>query len=947
MKKITWLIALLLVLSTGTYAQTAGPLSIQNNLSEIARNGSGAQSAARSNLGIVAPIAIPTAPLLGGATGAYTSITLDGTLAETGTVLGVVTGTSGNAIPLLSGTNVWGGSQMFNNSTIFAGPMTLPSNLTLATPTLTSPTITGTISGNPTIPSPTITGTIAGNPTITTPTITSPVITGTVTGGADISAEVSKPGSGTTTLSIANQNALTLNMLYFGPGGVPVDRTGTTDASGAWQAAITAACAAGSTAIPVKLMTGGGTYLVQTVGTFPNTCNNVTVQGDGQGVTKFIQSPTNSSTSGTIIRGTSNGNYNSLHFKDFTLDGNLANAPTATAAVAQIGVSGTDVVFENITIQNTRGIGLNFGAGAVAATGVLASDFTPPGNSLVLTSIPAGLHVGATASGIGELLYNYVTAIDVPSKTVTFAYNLPYQIDTAWTIGFTPAVTLTADAISGSSSLTVDVVTNMAANAVLIAQPYNPAASNCVQPNTHILTATGTTITIDKPLMCTITSGNFISAIRGFQNSGVRNLTLKNVGQYCSTSGTLSTTTVGSTAAGSPMVLNSVAGLFQGDKVTTVIAGMPTNNIVSTISSTTITFVNPTTQTINGGTAIAFAIQGPQADCSHGVNWSSGALWANTDNFVNLAYAEDTGLSSMIISNQSRFRVSDFNCQNNYSQWRNLTGSGFSTSACLYAVSVDGLTYDRIIANQSTGTGIDVATVDNLSITNSLITNNAADGITWCDGKNGVFNNNRIVNNGQGQIWPLHSLTNSAIGLLSCGSSFVGGVSNVSVNGNVAGDDQASRGLTPTQLSFITTGWAPTVVVNANVGNNSLFGMPNLYTKTAGATAVFPTSNGQLRTITATGAATATIDDAAGIITMAKTTPAATAMAVPACNDTTLTGLRITVQDGNGDASSNPTTLTTSGGLINGSSSKVLNTNYGRLTLSYIAAAAGNTCVAN
>jgi hypothetical protein len=59
----------------------------------------------------------------------------------------------------------------------------------IGTPTITNPTINGTVAGGasytaPTITNPTVTGTVAGNPTITAPTLTSPTISGTVAGGA-------------------------------------------------------------------------------------------------------------------------------------------------------------------------------------------------------------------------------------------------------------------------------------------------------------------------------------------------------------------------------------------------------------------------------------------------------------------------------------------------------------------------------------------------------------------------------------------------------------------------------------------------------------------------------------------------------------------------------------------------------------------------------------------
>jgi hypothetical protein len=116
------------------------------------------------------------------------------------------------------------------------GTVILQTSPTINTPTITSPTTTGTDTGtetltNKSLTSPSITGTVAGGASYTGPTLTSPVITGTVTGTRTDSGNVTL--TGTDTVGTLN-GAINLDGSQY-----PKTQTGLTNA-------ITAATSAGT-----------------------------------------------------------------------------------------------------------------------------------------------------------------------------------------------------------------------------------------------------------------------------------------------------------------------------------------------------------------------------------------------------------------------------------------------------------------------------------------------------------------------------------------------------------------------------------------------------------------------------------------------------------------------------------------------------------------------------
>ena len=82
----------------------------------------------------------------------------------------------------LSGTAAWAPATLTAASPVISGTVT--GGATYNAVTFPSPTITGTVGGGASYTSPSLTGTVGGSASYTTPTLTSPTITGTVGGGA-------------------------------------------------------------------------------------------------------------------------------------------------------------------------------------------------------------------------------------------------------------------------------------------------------------------------------------------------------------------------------------------------------------------------------------------------------------------------------------------------------------------------------------------------------------------------------------------------------------------------------------------------------------------------------------------------------------------------------------------------------------------------------------------
>lgn len=98
-------------------------------------------------------------------------------------------------------------------------------------------------------------------------------------------------------------------------------------------------------------------------------------------------------------------------------------------------------------------------------------------------------------------------------------------------------------------------------------------------------------------------------------------------------------------------------------------------------------------------------------------------------------------------------------------------------------------------------------------------------------------------------------------------------------------------------------------------------------------TGILTTASGRIvatRVITATGAITAATTD--HVIVIKKTVGAASAVALFA---TPTLGTVLVIKDGKGDAAANNITVTPAAGTIDGASTVVISTNYGRVTLLY------------
>ena len=178
-------------------------------------------------------------------------------------------------------------------------------------PTISSPTILGTVAGGasytaPTITSPTITGTVAGGASYTAPTITSPTITGTVGGSATYS---------TATLSGATLTGT-------------ATASGTFNVSGSFQSAgntMTFPGSAGTLAalnIADQTLAGGAnvTSLSDSTGGITVDCGARPLQYITNGGNFTITAPTHDGSCMLLI--TNNGSAGTISFNGFTTNSN-------------------------------------------------------------------------------------------------------------------------------------------------------------------------------------------------------------------------------------------------------------------------------------------------------------------------------------------------------------------------------------------------------------------------------------------------------------------------------------------------------------------------------------------------------------------------------------------------------------------------------------------------
>ena len=122
------------------------------------------------------------------------------------------------------------------------------SGLSIPSPTITNPTITGTVAGNPTITTPTLTsptttGTDSGTETLTSKTLTAPVINGTPT-GTGIPTITLKKGTGLGNYTSASTTYVDVDAANLGY---------TVTIPTGWKLAIQASCSIASLTAPVAV----------------------------------------------------------------------------------------------------------------------------------------------------------------------------------------------------------------------------------------------------------------------------------------------------------------------------------------------------------------------------------------------------------------------------------------------------------------------------------------------------------------------------------------------------------------------------------------------------------------------------------------------------------------------------------------------------------------------
>lgn len=253
--------------------------------------------------------------------------------------------------------------------------------------------------------------------------------------------------------------------------GVPTD--GTSNASPALAAALTTLCASGNP----TLLLGPYTYTLQTPLTVP--CDGLTISGI-LGVTKLLAGASNGGTGGAqLLLAVARNN---LTVQGVILDGGAGTVPTR-AGVPSVKVTGSNIVLDRDTFQNTYGIGALFGD-TTSYSGVRNSKFTNIGNlwkteplvtAVTNSDTPSGnVFSFASTTGIvvgrqvayapgGNCVPSNTLVTVVTSTTVTFGgAGLTCDIPNGSTISFIAPITDTAASLYFGSMNVIDNEYNFA-----------------------------------------------------------------------------------------------------------------------------------------------------------------------------------------------------------------------------------------------------------------------------------------------------------------------------------------------------------------------------------------------------------------------------------------------------------------------------------------------------
>lgn len=662
--------------------------------------------------------------------------------------------------------------------------------------------------------------TIGGNLT-TGGTLTAGSLSGTLLATAT-------PTGGSAARSIPDILADEANILGF----AGVDRTGSTDSSTGIQNAITAACAS-----PVKsVFFPPGIYKLST-NLSVTACTGLMLRAV-PGTATLIADATTAASPARLLR-VIRQSYLTVY--GLTFDGNSTGSTASNNVLINVVGPSDHITIDSITCQNAVSSCITAG-NIPGITGTLSAQATAGSNTLTFSSTPAGLQAGAYFYGSEVDPEVYVTATD--ATTATLSKNLTDTLLNGSTQHWTFAFTTSSDAVGGATTLPTSSTTNLSVGQAIQYSGF------CIVPGTKITAVTtNTSVTIDTPLTCKVSSGSNIAAMVGVSEFTVKNSTFLNPGISQRTLGSATFTTSGSTSSAATQVVFSCVsascspgvGAIPGDMTAAagMPAGMPASNLVvdgpsvnSGAGTFTVTFANPTTGTIAGGTNIPFAV-GAASGNGYAIWLGQSAWFANRNiTFSNNVFVHAWS-SPIFINNATNLLLQGNTYREDYLEYQNTT---IAPSACIAPQSTVNMRIVGDFCSGATGNGLEGDHNVGLQIEGSTFNSNGRAGIYLCGGHDirisGTFRNNgQWVNHPTIQQYT--SLTNGGIILDgSCTGTQAATISNVVIGTVNVSDDQA----TPTQPWGIAKGRSQGTVSNLSIGTNSVTAVGN----TTGAVGLTP-----------------------------------------------------------------------------------------------------------
>jgi len=641
--------------------------------------------------------------------------------------------------------------------------------------------------------------------------------------GGDMSNTTVKATGSSAPRKLGERAAEVINPLDYGAAGVPVDQTGATDTQAAFQAAITAACAATPTktvAVPT------GTYQLSGVVTIPTGCNGLTIVSSG-GPVVFIAATANAANP-SLFTGT---DLDDLKFEGITFDGGY---PTNTTAgdLVNLNWPARRPKFIRDEFRNTGiGNGLAVIGSPPITIGNLSATAKPFDTSLTFASVPATTRPG------GYFLAPVINPDVWIASTSATQVNLSFQgmTDTGLINARVPVTTgfsLTADAL-GMATVLATGNTSGLANKMTIYTDQN----RCIQRGTRVVSfVVNTSVTIDRPLQCKVPSGVSVAAAGGVSDLLVEDSYFHDLGRTFRTA--QSFTYVSSALAHSGDTTMSFGcmsgagcarvGLIPGDRTaaTGLPAGVPANNAVvdqtavsSPTGTFTVRFAAPLTADVPAGTPVTTVGQAA-AGRGFGLWGAYGAWFANPNWLLRGNRIRDTWSSPVFLENLQDLKLINNSFTPNYSEFQ---GPLSAPSAC----GVVAMTIDSLMAGNTcrgtTGAGFETLHNVRFRAADNNISQAGTPGLYVCNGHDIVLSNNVTANNGQ---YVKYALTNqfpaiNIAGILlngSCTSAQPGVMSNLVMLGNNMFDDQQ----TPTQNYGVALFNHNSTILNA-VYNNMLY----------------------------------------------------------------------------------------------------------------------------